>query len=187
MRTFSCLWIQGSRYFSATIQLKQNTRYIIMLRLTKEYQLRRVHKGSKRPKQQTDSVWVWARSSVQSLCLCRLVFLWDCKQLEWRVALTLLLVFEYLSSLLGLLFQPWCEGLCPVLMYLITPCLMDIPGRPALSSLRPHHLSLPPSLPKMERSWSGEKGGLVGGTGSSGKRRNWGQDAMYKRRIKAFK
>lgn len=109
----------------------------------------------------TDSVWVLAGSSVQSLCLCSLVFLWDSQQLDWRVALTLWLMFGSLSPTLGWLFQPWYEDLCLVLMYLIKPCLMDIPRSPALSSFLSISFSLSLSLKKGEELIWGKMG--IGG------------------------
>lgn len=50
-----------------------------------------------------------------------------------EVFLTLLPALQTPFLLLGSLTQPWCEGLCRVLLYPV-PSSVDIPKRPALFS-----------------------------------------------------
>jgi hypothetical protein len=49
------------------------------------------------------------------------------------VSQTLLPALRTYFLLVGSLTQPWCEGLCLVLLYLV-PCLVDVTERPALFS-----------------------------------------------------
>lgn len=78
------------------------------------------------------------------------MFLWNSQQSEWRLSLTLLSVLGTLFLLLG----------CHALVYLVTLCSVDIPGRPVLSFLE-------------ENRTGDDLGGgeVCGGSGKSGGKR----------------
>lgn len=78
-----------------------------------------------------EPVRVWVRPSAYTLYLYIFMFLWDSQKWELgeEISLILLPICGILFLLQDCLVQPWCEGLCLVLLSHFIPCFVEIPGR----------------------------------------------------------
>lgn len=93
---------------------------------------------------------------------------------ESGVSLTLLPALRTLFLLLSCIVQPWYEGLCLVLLYLVMLCLVNITGKPVVFVLFWKEM-------KEKQIWGKQCGGeeLVGEKWEGG----WSQDVWYEKTI----